>query len=457
MRKKKNISHQVETAFIDNFSHEGRGIAKVNGKTIFIEGALPEETVTFRYTRQKTDFAEGQVVEVLKPSLMRVKPECPHYDLCGGCALQHLASDQQIAVKQTQLLNALSRIGHTQPESILPPLTSDPWHYRYKARLSVRYVAKKQTVLIGFREKHNPRYITDIDQCPILHQRVDAAIKPLQVLLNSFEDKQTIAQIEVAASEAEVALIFRNLAPLSSQDKEKLTLFADQTQFKIFLQPGNMESVTLFYPAANDDFLTYTIPQHQLNLQFHPTDFTQVNATLNRRMIDLALQLLDLQPEDHVLDLFCGLGNFSLPIARYCAQVKGIEGSERMVLRARMNAANNKLTNAAFDCVNLDDEGVVAEWLANEAVMARQNQSPWNKVLLDPPRTGALVIVNQLVKIKPDIIVYVSCNPSTLARDAGILTQQGYCLMKSGVMDMFPHTSHVESIALFTRVGKHYG
>ena len=441
-RRPQRPSTMPVTACVEKFSHDGRGIARIDGKTTFIQGALPDETVTFQYTKQKRDYDEGQLLSVEVASKQRVEPRCPHYMLCGGCSLQHLDGQAQIHDKQALLMDLLERIGRNQPEMWLEPLTGELWHYRNKARLSVRYVEKKQATLVGFREKNNPRYITEINQCPVLNAKVDAQIHALRVLLDSLDDPYSIAQIEVAAGDEEVALILRNLSPLSEQDEEKIKAFGQASHFRIFLQPGGMDSVSLFYPTDAGDFLRYSLPDEQIHFQFHPTDFTQVNMKLNRLMVKHALNLLALHPQDVVLDLFCGLGNFSLPIAKHCSHVLGIEGSDAMVGRARMNAEANNITNTTFMCANLEDE----------SVLATLKSYAFTKVLLDPPRTGALDIVKQIHRINPLRIVYVSCNPATLARDTDILVnQQGYRLVAAGVMDMFPHTAHVESIALFEK------
>lgn len=434
---KSPVSH---TAVIEKFSHDGRGIARLDGKTTFIAGALPTETVNFVYTRRKADFDEGRVLDVIIASPDRIEPHCPHYALCGGCSLQHLSPTAQIEAKQTLLIDVLARVGHCQPQAILPPLTADVWNYRNKARLSVRYVEKKSATLIGFREKNNPRYITDIHQCPVLHQAVDSHIDALREVLNTLPDKQTIAQIEVAAGDNEVALIFRNLSPLSDRSQEQLRLFGEQSQCRIYLQPAGPDSVYLFYPDHAEAYLHYTLPEFDIVYRFYPTDFTQINMSMNRKMVSLAIRLLELQPTDRVLDLFCGLGNFSLPIAKYCQRVMGLEGSAQMIERAKMNAQENRISNADFACRNLET------WdLSDPLVKAT------NKILLDPPRTGALAIVQQMQILAPELIVYVSCNPVTLARDAEVLITTGYTLEAAGVMDMFPHTAHVESIAVFRK------
>ncbi|MBL7479306.1 23S rRNA (uracil(1939)-C(5))-methyltransferase RlmD [Legionella bononiensis] len=431
-----------QRAQIVNLSHDGKGVARIDGKATFIPGALPDEQIEFQYTRVKKDFDEGRLISIIEPSPLRVDPKCPHYHLCGGCSLQHMSEQEQIHFKQDQLLDLLTRFGHTSAQTILPPLTSSHWNYRNKARLSVRFVEKKQSALVGFRERNNPRYITEITQCPVLNAKVDADIIPLRNLIDSMEDKHCIAQIEVAAGDTEIALIFRNLSPLNPSDELKIQQFAERHHYKIFLQPGGPDTVYCYYPEKASEYLTYQLPEYDINFQFHPTDFTQVNAELNRKMVSLALQLMDLKSSDKVLDLFCGLGNFSLPMAKFCSKVIGVEGSKTMVDRAYMNAKANGLPNVEFYAANLDDIMEVNN-LTHQSV---------NKILIDPPRSGALEIVKQIDSINPERIVYVSCNPVTLARDTDVLVnQKGYVLIKAGVMDMFPHTAHVESIALFEK------
>lgn len=441
-RRPKPPSPIPVTTRVEKFSHDGRGIARIDGKTTFIQQALPGETVVFKYTQQKRDFDEGQVISVLEASANRVEPQCSHYAICGGCSLQHLEGSAQIHEKQELLLDMLARIGHCQPETVLPPLTSALWHYRNKARLSVRFVEKKQSTLIGFREKNKPSYIAEIHECLILNERVHAEIGRMRNMLDSLEGRDRIAQIEVAAGDDDIALIFRNLSPLSKDDEEKISEFARVVNFRIFLQPGNADSVYLLYPTDGNNFLTYRLPDENIIFQFHPTDFTQVNAGLNRLMVQQALMLLALAPQDIVLDLFCGLGNFSLPLAKHCAKVIGVEGSDAMVARAGMNAAANGLTNTEFYCANLDDESTFERFI----------QPGISKLLLDPPRAGAMEIVKNIDRINPHRVVYISCNPATLARDADILVNHhGFRLVAAGVMDMFPHTAHVESIALFEK------
>lgn len=441
-RAKARPDSTPQQARIVNLSHDGKGVARIDGKATFIQGALPDELVEFQYTRVKKDFDEGRLLSVIEASPLRVEPKCDHYALCGGCSLQHMKEEEQISYKQEQLLDLLSRYGHTQPQEVLSPLTSAHWNYRNKARLSVRYVEKKQTAMVGFRERNSPRYITEIAHCPVLNKKLDKDIMALRSLVNSMEDKHSIAQIEVAAGDEEIALIFRNLSPLSINDEANIKQFAEQYKYKIFLQPGGPDTVDCFYPQDSGEYLTYQLPDYGITFQFHPTDFTQVNAALNRSMVRLAIQLMDIKSSDRVLDLFCGLGNFSLPLATLCAHVVGVEGSQTMVERAAMNAKANNLSNVDFYAANLDDAAEVKKVV---------NQ-PFNKVLIDPPRSGALELVKQIDTLNPERIVYVSCNPVTLARDTDVLVnQKGYKLLQAGVMDMFPHTIHVESIAVFEK------
>jgi len=428
---------------IECLSHDCRGIARVDGKATFIQGALTDEIVTFQYKSRKQDFDEGALSQVLNASEKRVQPKCQHYAICGGCSLQHLDHQAQIKEKETILLNLLERQGNVTPQQILPPITVHPWHYRNKARLSVKYVEKKQSTLVGFRERHNPRFITDISHCPILHEKVDNDIVSIRKLLDDLNDKKYIAQIEVAAGDEETALIIRNLSALSEADEQKIRNFADEHQYLIFLQPGNEQTVYLFHPQhRSDEFLHYELPQFALRLKFHPTDFTQSNWAVNRKMIEQALHLISPQEKDEILDLFCGLGNFSLPLARQCAKVIGVEGTEAMVERARMNADENQLKNTEFYAANLDDPEQIQQFYRFSC----------NKILIDPPRSGAFEIVKLINQWKPERIVYVSCNPATLARDCNILVNQhGYVLRSVGMVDMFPHTTHIESMALFVR------
>lgn len=428
---------------IEKLSHDGRGIARIDGKTTFIDGALEGERVTFEYTKKKRDFDEGRVLTIEKASLARAEPRCPHHGVCGGCSLQHLRDSAQIHEKEKLVLDMLTRIGHVEPSSILPALADEnAWNYRNSARLSVNFVPKKNRVLVGFREKSNPRYVADIQKCLILNPSVGDALEDLSALIGAMDSPRAFPQIEVSVGENFTVLLFRHLEALSEADKTRLQVFSEKTGFHIFLQPTGVKSVHRFYPETVE-MLQYTLPAQNITFSFYPTDFTQVNARLNRAMVTQAIALLDLSSEDVVLDLFCGLGNFSLPMACFSGKVIGVEGSDEMVLRAEYNARQNQIENASFFCANLADEGALLPLKSYGC----------NKMLLDPPRTGALEIVKHIEHIEPSEILYVSCNPATFARDASVLVnEKGYRLTQVGVMDMFPHTTHVEVMGLFTRV-----
>lgn len=425
---------------IDSLSHDGRGVGHVDGKAVFVEGALPGEQVRFCYTARHRRHDEGRAVEVLRPSPDRVEPRCRHFEMCGGCSLQHLSPAAQIAAKQDILLDNLQRIGHVAPARLLEPLQAEVWHYRDKARLSVRYVKKKNSVLVGFREKRSA-YVTETERCEVLNVAVGRRIGELRELIESLSVREFIPQIEVAAGEAEICLIFRVLRPLTAKDEVALMKFGEAHGLTMRIQPEGPDSIyTLGEPGKP---LHYDLPDRDIRLFFEPGDFTQVNMSVNRRMLALAMTLLNAEQDDTVLDLFCGLGNFSLPLARRVKQVVGIEGEATMVTRATENARANGIGNAEFYAADLFQNPGDSGWLARS----------YTKVLLDPPRSGASEVVEWLPrKLRPQKIVYVSCNPATLARDADVLVNRyGYRLQDAGVMDMFPHTAHVEAIALFER------
>ena len=439
-RRKKKLPAEPQQATIESLTHDGRGVARIGDKTVFIDGALPQEEVLFRYTRVRSNYDEGTVLEVLKASPHRVTPACEFFDVCGGCSLQHLDSDEQIRLKQSMLLENLGRIGKVEAEENLPPLTGPIWGYRQKARLGVRYVHKKQRVLVGFREKHSA-FLADMHSCKILNPLIGERLDELSTTIRQLSCYKQIAQIEVAVGEEGAALIFRHLVELSDDDKRILTSLGQQYEFQIYLQPKGPDSVTLLWPESAS--LSYNIPAYDITLAFRPNDFTQVNTAINQAMVTRALELLDTQPTDQLLELFCGLGNFSLPLARQVKQVVAVEGDAALIERARDNASRNGIDNVEYHVANLMEDVGGLPWLRNRS---------YDKVLLDPPRSGALEVLPAIADLKPNRIVYVSCNPATLARDAGILVNDyGYNLVKAGVMDMFPHTAHVESIALFTK------
>lgn len=436
---RRNRNKEIEAEIVD-LSHDGRGVAKLDGKTVFIAGALAGERVRARIVTFKKSFEEGHTLEVLQASPLRVEPPCKHFDICGGCALQHLEPAAQIEAKQRVLMENFERIGHVRPASVLPPLTDAPFGYRRKARLGVKWVPAKERAIVGFREAMKPMYIADIERCLVLVPQVGERIHELSALVTSMDARERIPQIEVCAGDDATVLVFRHLDVLSADDLQRLRAFGERTGLAIFLQPGGNDSVHALWPEQVD--LSFRIEASNVELAFRPLDFTQVNAGINQKMVARALEMLDPQPGERVLDLFCGLGNFTLPIARRAASVVGVEGEAGLVARARENARLNGLDNAEFFAADLSQDLRGERWV----------REGFDKLLLDPPRTGADACIPQLPLEKVGRIVYVSCHPGSLARDAGILVREhGYKLVSAGVMDMFPHTAHVESIALFER------
>lgn len=414
----------------------------------FVDGALPGEKVRARYLDTRARFDEMAVEEVIDASEFRVKPPCEYFGICGGCSLQHLSSSAQINFKQDLLFDQLSHTAGIDREAFerLDIQQADSFHYRRKARLAVRYVSKKGGALIGFREKHST-FITDMSDCQVLVSEIAQLISPLRELVNSLEARLSIPQFEVAsgnnqAGESSVALVVRHLESLDSGDLQKLLEFARQHCCEIYLQPKSVDSIHKLWPESGGDRLGYELPEYQLRMRFHPVDFVQVNESVNHKAIALAIDLLELEPDDRVLDLFCGLGNFTLPLSRHCAEVVGVEGSEEMVARAEENASANQITNVSFHTANLYALTGDETWSGDR----------YDKVLLDPPRSGALEIIDWIGQCGARKIVYVSCNPATLARDAAKMTASGFRLKRAGVMDMFPHTAHVESIAVFEKI-----
>ncbi len=433
------MSSEIELEIVD-LSHDGRGVGRIDGKAVFVAGALAGERVLAQTRQRKRSFDQAELVTVLRPSPDRIEPGCPHFGRCGGCALQHLDPAEQIAAKQRVLLENLERIGQLRPQQVLAALTASVWGYRRKARLGVKYVRAKQRVLVGFREAADPRFIADIDSCAVLVPQVGRRLGELAALIGGLAARERIAQIEVAAGDHATALVFRNLEPLGADDQAALVAFGKQHDLAILLQPGGVDSLQLLWPAALQ--LSFAIPAANVTLEFRPLDFVQINAELNQKMIAHALALLDPQPADRVLDLFCGLGNFTLPLARRVRQVVGVEGDAGLVQRARDNAARNGIDNARFHAADLSKPLTAEPWLSE----------PFDLILLDPPRTGADALIAQLPTRGVRRIVYVSCHPGSLARDAALLVNEhGYRLSAAGAMDMFPHTAHVESIAVFDR------
>ncbi|MBW3568373.1 MAG: 23S rRNA (uracil(1939)-C(5))-methyltransferase RlmD [Proteobacteria bacterium] len=438
MGRKKKPPRQ-STAVIEDLSHDGRGVARVEGKTVFVDGALPGETATFLHIKPHRNYDEAQVVAIANPSPDRVTPGCAHFGLCGGCTMQHLDSRAQILAKQKVLADNFERIGKVEPGEWLAPLMADTWGYRRRARLGVKWVRKKQHMYVGFRERHAP-VLADIETCKVLDPNVGEMLRPLADLVLSLSIPERIPQFEVSVADNAVALVVRHLDPLSSDDLEKLAAFGKARDVRFYLQAKGPDSITPLLP--DEDPLYFDIPAHDIRLQFQPSDFIQVNRSINNAMIDHALDLLELDANETVLDLFCGLGNFTLPIARHAKHVTGVEGDDGLVQHARENAARNGIANTGFHTANLFENVQDFAWAKRR----------YDRVLLDPPRAGAEAVCRQIERFSPERIVYVSCHPGTLARDAGILVhEKGYALEKAGVMDMFPHTAHVESIASFTK------
>lgn len=425
-------------AKIEKYAHDGRGIALINGKTTFIRNALVGETVKFHYQRKYSRYDEGQAIEILTAGPERVKCKCPHTQVCGGCQLQHMDSLAQINLKQEILSEQFKHFGKVEVKQWISPMTGPIWEYRRKARLSVKYLKKTSEVLVGFHEIDG-RFVANIQECPILHPNASVLLIPLRELIKQLSCPDQIPQIEVAVSDSQTALIFRHLSPLSEIDHLSLIDFAKKYHLNLYLQPKGIHSIHKLWPDDKVELLTYQLDEHKVQFHFHPSDFTQVNFYINQKLVNLAIQLLDLNNNDNVLDLFCGLGNFSLPIARYSKHVTAVEGSNDMVERGKMNAKFNNINNIDFFMADLNQDLTQYDWA----------KKSYHKILIDPPRCGAEQFVNKIKFFNPSKIVYISCNPATLARDAGILAQNGYEIDKTGVLDMFPHTKHVESIAVF--------
>ena len=424
---------------ISGLSHDGRGVASWEGKKVFVHGALPGERAQVQITQRMRRFDEGIALSIAQPAEERVEAACAHYGMCGGCALQHLSGAGQLAAKQDHLLQNLERIGHVSTQAVLPPLQGPQWHYRRKARMSIRWVHKKESALVGFRERGSG-YVTEMDSCEVLDSRVAGILPDLRALIGGLQARETIPQIEVACGDETCALVFRTMETLSDSDTEALRQFARQHEVAVLLQPKGPDSIYPLEPASVR--LGYTLPEFDLRLEFGPSDFTQVNAGLNRLMLQRAMELLQPGARDCVLDLFCGMGNFTLPLARLAGQVVGVEGDQGLVDRARENARRNRLDNVEFHLANLAEDQQHAPWW----------QHRFSKVLIDPPRSGAQEVLPLIAATDAEKLLYVSCHPASLARDAGILVNEhGFKLESAGIMDMFPQTAHVESIALFSR------
>ena len=425
---------------ITDLSADGRGVAQIDGKVVFVSAALPSEQVKIKFTRTKRSYNEAKTVEIIQFAKNRIKPKCQYFGLCGGCALQHLPQIEQINFKQKSLLNTLSKQAKVKPENLLEPVVSKPWGYRRKARLGVKLVSKKGGVLVGFREVAS-NFLTVMDSCEVLHPQVGLKIKALKLLINSLQAASKIAQIEVAVADNATILIFRNLIALSDDDINLLDSFGKQNQLNIYTQSAGPNTIK---PLNEEHFVQLQYSVLGLTYNFNPNDFTQVNFDINKKMIALAIELLQLSKNDLVLDFFCGLGNFSLPLARHAKLVLGLELNNALVKAAKENAKLNNIENAQFLECNLQTQDIAGSWL----------KQSWNKVLLDPPRSGAKEILPLIASLKPSHILYVSCNPATLARDTDILVNDyNYKCKNLAVLDMFPNTAHVESMTLFTLHG----
>lgn len=432
---------EVEEGRVCDLSHDGVGIVKKDDKTYFVDGALPDEQIAFIPQKRRKGKHIARLEEVLAPSAHRVDPRCRYFGVCGGCAMQHLEISGQIAHKEEVLVRNLDRIGKVEPERLLPPLTGEPWHYRRKARLGVKHVEKKGGIIVGFRERQSS-FITPLDWCETLDIRISCLLSELRSLVERLSVCRRMPQIEVSAGDADLALVFRHLDPLSDGDRDRIVEFAAAHDVLTYVQPGGPQSLAPLYPPSPPE-LSYSLDAYGIRLQFGPLDFIQVNASVNRSLVELAVNCLEPREGERVLDLFCGIGNFTLPIATSGAEVLGVEADEALVARGRDNAHRNGLANARFlkmDLYTGDVQDVLKEGKAD-------------RILIDPPRSGAdNVVRNLLPGSECERLVYVSCNPATLARDAGVMVNgHGYRLKCAGVIDMFPGTAHVESIAVFDR------
>lgn len=437
-RRRRRQLPEPSIVHIESMSHEGRGIAHIDGKTVFVFGALEGEEVRIQIRKINRNYDEAITLDVIQPSELRIKPKCTAFEVCGGCSLQHINSDEQVDFKQQSLMEMMGHAG-IEIGQVIPPLRSQPWGYRRKARLGVKFVRKKGRALVGFRERSTP-FLSDMSRCEVLIPQVGDRLQDLAELIESLDARETIPQIEVASDDSNVALVFRHLKPLSEEDRQKLTDFARQNNFQVQLQPGGPDSIVNLYPDQQALFF-FPLANDDIKIHFNVVDFTQVNAEINQKMVAQALHFLDLNNTDKVLDLFCGLGNFTLPIARRCAKVTGIEGDEPMVMRAKENAVENMIINSEYFVADLSQPDPEVGWM----------RAQYDKILLDPPRLGALEVSQLINRFAAKTIVYISCQPSSLVRDSKIICDKGYRLTHLGIMDMFPQTAHVESMAVFQR------
>jgi len=436
---------EPETAVIGSVTHDGRGIADVSGKKVFVSGALEGETVRFQRRKRRRNYDEAELLEVIEPSADRIEPRCAVFGACGGCSLQHISADNQRLIKQRTLADNLQRIGRVEPDTWLDPLYDDSadggWHYRRRARLAVKDVAAKGRVLVGFREAHAP-YVCDMHRCEVLAHPVDDLIDPLSQLIEGMSISNRLPQIEVAVADNVITLVFRVLDPPSDADMAAIVEFAGEHKVQVSLQTGGPGTIQAVDTGVASIPLQYALPEFSVNIEFGATDFVQVNGPVNRLMVSKAVELLDVGESHRVLDLYCGIGNFSLPLARRAGYVLGVEGEAHQVSRGQQNAALNNIENCEFRQADLNEIDGREAWL----------KKGWDRLLLDPARSGAQEVIASIGTVGAPRIVYVSCHPGTLARDAGILVhEKGYKLEAAGIIDMFPHTGHVESIAVFQK------
>jgi 23S rRNA (uracil1939-C5)-methyltransferase len=440
MSRRPRVQALPQQGTVAALTHEGEGIIR-DGKAVFVGGALPGEVIRFRRVRSHRGHDEGQLLEIITASPDRVSPRCAHFGVCGGCALQHLDADRQIELKERELRDALERVAKVSAQTWLPPLRGPQWGYRRRARLGARYVPKKGRVVVGFRERLAP-YIAALDHCEVVSPPVGALLAPLSALLTGLASRESIPQIEVAVAENVTALVFRVLCALPEGDVAALRDFARQHSLRIYLQTGGLDTVAPLESGADLPPLRYSLPEFGVAYDFAPTDFVQINAAINAAMVSRVLSLLELDSQSRVLDLYCGLGNFTLPLARRAGAVLGIEGDAALVERARHNAGMNGLNNAQFLAADLTQTlPMNAPYLAGG----------FSHVVLDPPRAGALNVMPTIAHLAPRKVAYISCHPGSLARDIAVLVHEfGFALRAAGVLDMFPHTAHVESLAVLT-------
>ncbi len=442
-RNSKPVPQELVIATIEKLSHDGRGIARVEGKTTFVDGALAGESVEFRYVKCHGRYDEAVIVRVLEPAHERVTPPCQHADVCGGCSLQHLSTEAQVSLKQSVLVEQLAHFGDLKAEHVVEPIKGSSEGYRRKARFAIKHDSNGRCI-IGFRAKNSSR-VVPITHCSVLPDSLSGLIPKLQVLVSGLQKSAVISHIDLTLGDSVTVLTFRHIKPLIDSDFQELLTFCQQNLFHLYLQPDSAASIRRVWPDDDKEQLSYSFEhsglQKTIDIQFSPNDFIQVNGENNRKLVAQAIKFLDLNENDRVLDLFCGIGNFTLPMAALVSKVVGVEGSDHMVTRAKQNASNNMLSNVDFHSADLTQALDDQSW----------SYDGFTKILIDPPRAGAFDIIKNISHFSPEKIVYVSCNPATLARDAGELIQQGYKMARVGVVDMFPHTTHVESMALFER------